>query len=158
MSTQDQNLVFLKDKWTVAELGLIYKSVAKTDVKITQSRDAFKVCMTMWNKELIEIQEQFAVIFLNRRNEVIAFRHISTGSMVGTVVDIKLIASLSLQTLACGIILAHNHPSKNLKPSQADISITNKLNSALSLFEINVLDHLILTQDSFFSFRDEGIL
>ena len=144
MNTQNQNLTILKSKWSVAELGLVYKTVEKTDVKITQSSDAYNVFKSMWNTELLEIQEQFAVVFLNRRNEVIAYRHISTGNMIGTVVDIKLIASLCLQTLACGVILAHNHPSKNLKPSQADISITKKLDAAISLFEIKLIDHLII--------------
>ncbi len=103
--------------------------------------------------------EEFWILLLNRANQVIGKERISSGGMAGTVVDAKIIFRKALeQGPASSIILAHNHPSGNLKPSQADIDITKKLKRAGTALDINVLDHLIIAGQSFFSFVDNGVL
>ncbi len=100
--------------------------------------------------------EEFWILMMNRANRVIAKEQISTGGVAGTVVDAKIIFSKALTHLACGIILCHNHPSGNLKPSRADIEITKKLKLAGDALEVKVLDHLIIAEKGYFSFADEG--
>lgn len=102
--------------------------------------------------------EEFWVLLLNRANQVIKKVKISAGGVSGTVADPKLIFKYALDILASGIILVHNHPSGNLRPSQADIHLTNKIAQGGKLLDISVLDHLIFTNKSYFSFADEGMM
>jgi DNA repair protein RadC len=102
--------------------------------------------------------EQFWVVLLNRANRVIRKVQISQGGVAGTVADPKIIFKSALDDLASGVILAHNHPSGNLSPSQADITLTQKLKEGGRLLEIQVLDHLIVGGHKYFSFADEGLL
>lgn len=102
--------------------------------------------------------EEFWVVFVNRANRLIRKHRISQGGVAGTVADPKIIFKLAVSDLACGIVLAHNHPSGNLTPSQADIELTKKIKQAGQLLEIQVLDHLILSGRKYFSFADEGML
>ena len=82
---------------------------------------------------------------------------LSKGGITATIADIRIILSVALKTLATGLILAHNHPSGNLKPSEADVNLTNKIKEAAKLMDIQVLDHLILADGGYYSFSDEGI-
>jgi len=102
--------------------------------------------------------EEFWILFLNRANIVTGKSAISSGGMSGTVVDPKMIFKAALDAKAVGIILCHNHPSGNVKPSQQDIDLTKKLVAAGKLMEISVLDHIIVAQSSFYSFADEGLM
>ncbi len=102
--------------------------------------------------------EEFWVIFLSRNNNVIKTDCISKGGVSGTVVDMRLILKPAIENLASGIILAHNHPSGNLKPSQEDIHLTKKVKEAARLIDMIVQDHLIIGDQEYFSFADEGIL
>lgn len=102
--------------------------------------------------------EEFWVILLNRANLVLGCQKISQGGVSGTVADPKLIFHQAITQLASGIILAHNHPSGNLKPSQADLDLTRKLVTAGKLLELPILDHLIIAGDNYFSFADEGLM
>ena len=95
---------------------------------------------------------------MNRNNKVLGIFEASTGGMAGTVADPKLIFSTALKACASYVILSHNHPSGNLKPSQADIALTQKLKQAGSFLEIEVLDHVILSNEGYYSFADEGLL
>lgn len=113
--------------------------------------------MAHWDKELITIQEQFAVLLLNRANEVIGFRVLSTGGCSSTIIDIKLIASLVCTTLASSVILVHNHPSGSLKASAADKRSTRNVENALALFDVVVNDHIIITKNAYLSFIDNNI-
>ncbi len=98
-------------------------------------------------------------MYLNRSNRVIGVYHMSTGGITGTVVDIRLLLSVALKTAATGIILAHNHPSGNLKPSEADKELTNKIKKASEYMDIKLLDHLIIAQEGkYFSFNEDGLL
>ncbi|MCB0397073.1 MAG: DNA repair protein RadC [Flavobacteriales bacterium] len=102
--------------------------------------------------------EEFWVLFLNRANRMIAKASVSRGGVSGTVADPKIIFKLALEHLACGVILCHNHPSGNVKPSNADKILTEKLKAAGHFLEIQVLDHLIIGGHAYFSFADEGLL
>ncbi len=126
-------------------------------VKITQSSDAYNVIKQFYNDD-IEIYESFFLLLLNRANNTTGYVKISQGGTIGTVVDVKLIAKYAVDSLSCAVILAHNHPSGNKQPSQNDRDMTKKVKEALKLFEIQILDHIILTSESYFSFGDEGII
>lgn len=102
--------------------------------------------------------EVFAVVFLNRANKIKHFEIISKGGITGTIADPRIILKKALDEEATSIILSHNHPSGNLRPSKADTEITTKIKSAASYFDIHVLDHIIVSEEGYFSFADEGIL
>lgn len=131
----------------------------QTDIKkrpqIRTSEDAHKI-ISNTIKDLH--YEEFWIILLNRANEVIGKKEISKGGVSGTVVDAKLVFNAALKVLASSIILCHNHPSGNLKPSQADIDLTRKIKAAGKTLDISVLDHLIVSEKGFYSFADEGIM
>ncbi|HEY9046218.1 MAG TPA: DNA repair protein RadC [Ohtaekwangia sp.] len=138
------------------ELGRRRKN-ADADVKpkIGSSRDAFDLVKS----ELLDIQhEEFWVILMNRANRVLRKQKISLGGVSGTVADPKIIFKLALDELATGIILAHNHPSGNLEASFADIQLTTKLKEGARLLDIQILDHLIIAGQRYFSFADEGMI
>lgn len=146
--------------YQVAEIQLTYKSNVKPSLrpKITSSRDAYEVLLENWDASQIELLEQFKVMFLNRANKVLGIFNLSTGGVTGTVADPKIIFAAALKTTACGIILAHNHPSGNLRASQADIELTRKVRDGGRLLDIQLLDHIILTREGYTSFADEGLL
>jgi DNA repair protein RadC len=102
------------------------------------------------------VHEEFWVLYLNRSNKIIDKMKISQGGIAGTVTDIRMILKSALEKLASSIILCHNHPSGNIKPSENDIQVTKKLKEAASLMDISVLDHIIVTDSAYFSFADEG--
>jgi DNA repair protein RadC len=102
--------------------------------------------------------EVFAVVFLNRANKINHFEIISQGGITGTVADPRVILKKALEEDAVSIILCHNHPSGNLKPSKADQELTQKIKEASKYFDIKVLDHIIVSEEGYFSFSDEGIL
>jgi DNA repair protein RadC len=126
-------------------------------VKITSSRDAERFARQFYYED-IEIYESFFLIFADRANNTTGYAKISQGGVAGTVVDLKIVAKLAVDYLACGVILCHNHPSGNLNPSSADLEITRKAKEGLRLLDITVLDHLILTAESYYSFADQGRL
>ena len=127
----------------------------RAKVRIKCSADAYEAI----SPELLDQPvEQFWVIMLSRSNQVLNKRPISLGGVSGTVADPKVIFKKALEDLASGIILVHNHPSGNLKPSRADLQLTEKLAHAGKLLEIPVLDHIIFTDNGYFSFADEALL
>lgn len=138
------------------ELGRRRKSEEPTKkMSIKSSQDAFNLL----HGDLMDLpHEEFWLLLLKRNNEVIRKLMISKGGVSGTVVDAKIIFKYALEETASGIILSHNHPSGNLKPSQEDIRLTNRIKEAGKALDITVLDHLIITNESFFSFADEGLL
>lgn len=146
-------------EWTrVAEVELIYKSKVKASErpKITCSKDAYKVLMETWDGNKIEFIEQFKVLLLNRGNRVLGIYEVSTGGITGTVADIRLIFAAALKGNAVALTLCHNHPSANLKPSRADDQLTAKIHEAGKFLDIQVLDHLIISKDGYYSYADEG--
>ena len=125
---------------------------------ITNSRDAWEIFYNHWTDDL-ELLECFNVLFLNRANKVKGLFQASRGGVAGTVVDSKIIYGAAVKAMASSIIVAHNHPSGNLRPSDADEELTAKLKNAGKALDIQLLDHLILTPDGrYTSFADEGKL
>jgi DNA repair protein RadC len=128
-------------------------SLEKTIVK--SSRDIAVYLQTTLKDYSYEV---FAVVFLNRANKINHFEIISRGGITGTVADPRIILKKALEEDATSIVLCHNHPSGNLKPSRADEDITKRIKEAAAFFDIKVMDHLIVSEDGFYSFADEGIL
>lgn len=123
--------------------------------KINSSKDAFDLIQG----DLMDLQhEEFWVLLLNRAHQVIKKKRVSEGGVSGTVADPKIIYKLALEDLASGVIVAHNHPSGNLKPSQSDIDLTRKLKEAGRFLEVQLLDHLIIANRNYFSFADDGLI
>jgi DNA repair protein RadC len=104
------------------------------------------------------LQEEFKVLLLNRANKVIGLYNTSKGGVTGTVADPRLILAAALKSGACFVVLAHNHPSGNLKPSRADLDLTQKIAYAVKYIDVRVLDHLIVSPEGYYSFADEGML
>lgn len=102
--------------------------------------------------------EEFWLVILNRANKIIDMKRISSGGISGTVTDIRIILKIAIEKTASSIIVCHNHPSGNIKPSNSDIQITNKLKNASELVEIPLLDHVIVSDSDYYSFADEGLL
>lgn len=144
---------------TLNEIKVTYTSKVKTSerIKITDSTSASSLLRSIWSNEM-EYREEFNILLLNRSNQVLGWFNVSKGGCAGTVVDPKVIFSTALKCNAHGIILSHNHPSGNLKPSNSDILLTKKLQHGANLLEIVILDHIILTTESHFSFANEGCL
>lgn len=123
--------------------------------RITSSQNAYDVIAP----HLLDLgHEEFWIIMLNKANVVIKKAQVSSGGVSGTIADPKIIFKKAVESLASAIILVHNHPSGNLKPSQADIMLTRKLKEAGKLLDIPVLDHLIFTDHNYYSFADEGMM
>ncbi len=123
--------------------------------QITSSNVAYQ----LFNSVLSDLpHEEFWILFLNRNNRVIKKSPISKGGVSGTIVDVRLILKPAIECLASGIILGHNHPSGNLKPSQEDIHLTQKVKQSAKLIDIALLDHLIIGDQNYYSFADEGII
>jgi len=129
--------------------------VPKEKSIVKASADVAKYLQTLLKDHRHEV---FAVLFLNRANKVNHFEIISTGGITGTVADPRIILKKALDEDAVSIILCHNHPSGSLKPSRADEELTQKIKEAARYFDIKVMDHLIVSEDGYFSFADEGIL
>lgn len=145
---------------SVSEIELHYRTNVKPSErpKINCSQNAYDILHQHWSDEKLELLEEFKILLLNRANRVLGIVNISTGGVTGTVADPKIIFSSALKANACSIILAHNHPSGNLKPSEADIKLTTRMKQAGQLLDISVLDHIILTSDQYFSMADNGII
>lgn len=143
----------------LAEIKVSYsnRNTTSNRRKITSSIDATEILRAIWSNQL-ELREEFVILLLNRANHVLGWFLVSIGGVASTVVDPKVIFSVALKCNASGIILAHNHPSGNLNPSDADLNLTKKLKNAGQILEIQILDHIIITTESYYSFADEGVM
>jgi DNA repair protein RadC len=146
--------------YQVAEIQLTYKSNVKPSQrpKISGSRDAYTILKENWDQGKIEFVEQFKAMFMNRANKVLGILDVSTGGVTGTVADPRVIFAAAIKAGACGFIVAHNHPSGNLLASQSDIELTKRLREGGKILEIQLLDHVIVTTEGYFSFADEGLI
>lgn len=145
----------------VTEVKMVYynKVKAADRPQVKSSFDAYEILISNWDGGTINLFEEFYILLLDRSSRVMGRYLVSQGGVAGTVVDAKLVFAAALKARASSIILCHNHPSQNLRPSQADISLTEKLKKAGELLDIFVLDHLIVTSDnSYYSFADEGLM
>lgn len=144
----------------VAEVELVYKSKVKASERpqIASSKDAYVLFVTLWEEGKMDLVEQFKILFLNRANRVLCIYNLSSGGITGTVADPRLIYSAALKVNAVNLILCHNHPSGSLHPSIQDEALTQKIKGAGALLDMNVLDHLIISSEGYYSFADEGLL
>lgn len=126
-------------------------------MKILSSETSYS-CLKPFYSECMEHHEESYVMFLNRANKALGVSFISKGGMAETVMDVKIILQTALKVHASGIILSHNHPSGNLRPSEPDKQITSKIKEACKVLDLHLLDHIILTEESYYSFTDEGLL
>jgi DNA repair protein RadC len=137
------------------ELGIRRNMALNKKYLITQSSDvAAYLQAELGHKQL----ECFVVVFLNRANKIICQEMISEGGITGTVADPRIILKKALDHHAVSIILCHNHPSGNLKPSKADEQLTNKIKNAAAFLDIQVMDHIIVSEEGYYSFADEGMM
>lgn len=133
------------------------KNLKKSElIKIGSSKDAYKVFERVFNADTFHWSEEMIMLCVNNSNKVVGFYKISSGGITGTVVDIRMIFTTALQCAATSIIIAHNHPSGTLTPSDADLNLTKKIIEAGKVLDIRLLDHLIITDESYYSFGDEG--
>lgn len=146
----------------VAEIKLLYQPTvkAKDRPKIFHSSDAVSFLHSVWDHTRISLQEEFKVILLNNANRVLGILPVGVGSAVNVIADPKLIFSSIILSSATGIILAHNHPSGNIRPSGPDIALTKRMIKGAEIFDITVLDYVIITEDEnhYFSFADDGLI
>ena len=144
----------------VAEVELVYKTKVKPSERpsVKSAKDCYELLRLTWDENKIEFVEQFKVVLLNRAQRVLGIYELSTGGVTGTVADPKLVFIAALKANACNIILTHNHPSGNLKPSWADEELTTKIATVGMYLDIKVSDHIIVTSEGYYSFADEGLL
>ncbi|MFZ6009519.1 MAG: JAB domain-containing protein [Bacteroidota bacterium] len=161
-TTQKETIVFglgLIPKEGIPEIKIRYNRSSKVFLgKITHSKDSYEFLKKIFDKNTIQLQESFVVLYLNRANQILGYYKHSVGGIAGTVADPRIIFATGVASASSGIILSHNHPSGNLTPSQADIDLTRKIKEGGRLLEIQLLDHLIVTKAGYYSFADEGLI
>jgi DNA repair protein RadC len=142
----------------VCEYNIIYEKLSDKQIAFKNSQDIFNYAINIWPCDYM-VREAFCILLLNRANNLQGFYIVSIGGITGTVVDIKQIFKVAVNSLSSSIVIIHNHPSGNLRPSEADKSITQKIKQAAKLFDITLLDHVIIGGEaSYLSFADDGIL
>lgn len=142
----------------IAEISLAYKPTRQESIIIKCSKDAYDCFLRSWNKDLLNLQEEFKVLLLNQANRVLGIVNLSKGGMTGTVVDTRILFAVSLKSAAVGIILCHNHPSGNLSPSTADKKLVNRVIEGCKTLDIKLLDNLIISSEGYKSFADDGLI
>ena len=142
----------------IAEVQISYstKVPAKDRLQVKTSASAADALRLVYPG--MEHKEYFYVLLLNRANRILGYYQVSSGGLTGTVVDQRIVFQAAIKANASSMILAHNHPSGQLIPSQADIDLTRKIKASGEIMDIPVLDHLIMTEESYYSFADEGLL
>jgi DNA repair protein RadC len=144
--------------YKVAEVELSYKPTQEKRCKVIMAEDAYDILLPTFKDGTIDYKEYFKVLFLNQASEVVGYTTISEGGITETSVDVRIIMQGALLTNATNIIIAHNHPSGNLQPSMIDKKITKEIAEACKIMRINLIDHIIMTSKSYFSFIGEGLL
>ena len=143
----------------MAEIQISYSYLVspRSLLKVSCSKDTVDYLRAVWSPDMDRIEE-FMVLCLNRANKVLGYSKIGQGGMSGTVADPKIIFQVALKANASSIILAHNHPSGNCKPSTNDVELTKKIQSVGKFLDISVLDHIVLSSDGYLSFADTGFI
>jgi len=146
-----------KFKGMLNEVQARYRPTNVSRFKVSGSADVNSQIRDLWPVD-IEHREAMVSVYLNRANNIVGYSIISVGSISGTICDVKMVFQHGLLCNASSVILVHNHPSGNLKPSTADIDLTKKIKEAGSIIEIQMLDHLIITKEGYCSLADEGLM
>jgi DNA repair protein RadC len=158
LASKKQRLQQLQGGWTAAEILITYKPGVKFNVFILGQADAYMLIYSLWDKSLIHLQEQFMAVFLNNKLQVIGYGTLYTGNMTCCCIDIRLLASLALHSMASSVIVAHNHPSGCLEPSLNDIRLNKVIRKALNSISVTFNDHLIITVGGWLSMKEKGLL
>lgn len=141
------------------KISVCLKSKPNPDeIIIRSSQDCYNVFKSVFDADTFLWKEEFIMLCLNRQNKVVGFYKVSSGGIDATIVDPKVVFTVALNCCASNIIIAHNHPSGALKPSQPDIEMTKRLKKAGEVLGINILDHLILANEGFYSFADNNTI
>jgi|LakMenEpi03Aug12_release.lakeMendotaPanAssembly.Ray.scaffolds.fasta_scaffold1026397_1 DNA repair protein RadC len=151
----------MRELHSLNEIEIRYrrKPIQQEVRRIQNSSDAIALLRLLYDKNRIHYQEESIAIFLNRNNDVLGFQKLSSGGLTGTIVDARILFSIALKTLSSGIILSHNHPSGNLKPSSQDVSLTHRLKKFGNMIDVCLLDHIIVDDTfNYYSFAEEGTL
>lgn len=149
----------LHPDFKVATVKLSYKKPMgfKTRPRLMTSSETVELINHLY-QDFVDHHEEFYAIYLTRNHYVLGVHHISTGGLSSTFVDPKIILQAALLTSAAAIVLIHNHPSGNKRPSECDVRLTRKIQEAAQLHDISIIDHIILTSEGFYSFSDERML
>lgn len=140
----------------VAEVTLQYKPLREKQGKVISSQEAYNILLPTFREGTIEYREYAKVLYLNQQCELVAYNTVSEGGISETPVDVRMIMQGALLTNATQIILAHNHPSGSLKPSIQDDHLTERLRKACEIMRVNLVDHLIMTSNGYYSYKDMG--
>lgn len=147
--------------WKIpSEIELIYKTKVKASERphITSSGVAYTIAMEIWNLNTIDFFEQFKILLLNQSNKVLGVYEVASGGISGASIDLRLVFAAALKANASSLIMIHNHPSGQILPSLADKLITQKAKEIGVILDIAVIDHLIITSESYYSFAEKGSL
>ena len=152
-----------KSDYLIQELEVVYhpskKGCVITKTSIKSSKTAAELLFSYYNTNTISFQEEFLVLYVNNANNIIGVQQLSKGGITATYVDVRIVLATALKCFATGIIISHNHPTGQLKPSMNDEVITLNIKKACNYFDITLLDHIILAPSGeYFSFSDTGIL
>ena len=148
----------MKQTENIAEIELVYRPGISDKPIINSPLDAYNALIEFYPKETVQLQEHFLVAYLNRFNRVLGVLMHSSGGLTGTIADVRLIFGTALKAAASGIIISHNHPSGQLKPSAKDKELTTRIRDAGDLLDIKLLDHIIVGHEGqYLSFSDEGL-
>ncbi|RZM21777.1 MAG: DNA repair protein [Pedobacter sp.] len=150
----------VQEQFKVAEVQVSYKPDYNINERprISSSQQMYNLIKQQWDLGRINFLEEFKVVLLNRSNRVLGVVDVSMGGVSGTYVDPKVVFAIALKGNASSIILTHNHPSGSLRPSESDIKLTKRLVECGKLLDIVVFDHLIISENTYFSFADEGMM
>ncbi|MFD2520379.1 JAB domain-containing protein [Emticicia soli] len=154
------NFAQIKSLYRVSEIGIHYKYKVpyKDRIAIDSPSKAYEVLRFTWDQNKIELMEQFKILLTDNKSNCLGIVDIASGSMNACIVDTRLLFSAALKAKASGIILTHNHPSGNLIPSEKDKELTEKIHQGGKILDIAILDHLIVSPQSYYSFIENGIM
>lgn len=144
----------------VTEVELVYRNKTRASERpsIRTSVDAYRLFLRTWDMDKIELQEHFKILLLDRSNRCMGISTLATGGITQCVVDLRLAFATAIKASACNIILGHNHPSGNTKPSEADKTLTERFTLAGKVLDLKILDHIIVTKENYLSMADEGLM
>jgi DNA repair protein RadC len=147
------------DYFTIPEITVSYKDNVKTSqrVVVNSTHDAVKIFAVAF-EDCMEHHEEMYALYLNRAGRVLGISNVAKGGIAGTYVDVKIVLQTALKASASSILISHNHPSGSYKPSKEDLVLTNAIKKGCEAVGIKLLDHVIMTEESYCSFADEGLL
>ncbi len=155
---EKKQTVALLPQYKAYEYKIIKTNIVEEELeKLTSSINAINILKNFIGDQ-IDVSERFICLYLNRSNQVIAIVTISIGSISSTIVDLRILLKYAIDMLANGIIVCHNHPSGNTYPSDTDKEITERIKNVVTILDISLLDHIIVTKNSYYSFADNGLI